>query len=35
MVQVFFSADDVLGISGVRGVGGVCMCLARSWRCWG
>ena len=32
------SAGDVLEMSVVRGVGGVCdicMCLARGWRCWG
>ena len=35
---VLSSASDVLDMSMVRGVGGVCdmcMCLARGRRCWG
>ena len=39
VVQEFLSsAGDVLEMSVVRGVGGVCdmcMCLARDGRCWG
>ena len=35
---VLANAGDVLEMSVMRGVGGVCnmcMCLARGWVCWG